>query len=439
MKSTNQIWNFLASVKLALITICAIAVTSIIGTLIPQKESASFYIEKYGESISRFFHILDIPDMYSSWWFLALLGILSANLIICSIDRFPFAWKQIKADPTTLSAAKLQKMAYTQNYPSNGVKTVEFFKEQLKKKGFTVRDGYLEDGQIIAGQKGAWSRLGVYVVHLSLLVIFVGAIIGHFFGFKASVMLPEHQQTSMVFGQQTRDPLALGFDLRCDFFEIEFYDNGMPKEYRSRLTVIENGNEVLVKDIEVNDPLIYKGITFYQSSYEPYRKFVFTISRPNEAEGQTFITQFQQKTAWEEGNILFGIVNAEVLRDRVTRLKVWFKAGDADPAIFWVNAGEAAPVIQGTESYTVKVKQMYATGLQVAKDPGVWVVYLGFALMMIGMYMAFFMSHQRLWLVISDRGADIPLMVAGTTNKNKPGFEKTFSDITSKMSLSQDA
>jgi len=56
--------------------------------------------------------------------------------------------------------------------------------------------------------------------------------------------------------------------VRCDRFEISFYKGGgRPKEFVSELTVIENGQEVMQKTIEVNDPLFYKGLTFYQSSY----------------------------------------------------------------------------------------------------------------------------------------------------------------------------
>ena len=43
------------------------------------------------------------------------------------------------------------------------------------------------------------------------------------------------------------------------------------------------------------------------------------------------------------------------------------------------------------------------TGLQVAKDPGVWIVWLGCTLMMAGyLYVAFFMSHRRIWVRIEN-------------------------------------
>src|SRR5665647_2764682 len=88
MKNRNPIWDFFASVKLAQITLFFLSTTSIIGTVIPQKESAQAYIDRYGETTAHLFQILSItPDMYTSGWFLSLLGLLCVNLIVCSVDR----------------------------------------------------------------------------------------------------------------------------------------------------------------------------------------------------------------------------------------------------------------------------------------------------------------------------------------------------------------
>lgn len=41
----------------------------------------------------------------------------------------------------------------------------------------------------------------------------------------------------------------------------------MIKDYKSNLTIIEDAKEILTKTIEVNHPLSYKGMSFYQASY----------------------------------------------------------------------------------------------------------------------------------------------------------------------------
>ena len=55
--------------------------------------------------------------------------------------------------------------------------------------------------------------------------------------------------------------------MRNNRFWLETYPSGQPKKYASDLSVMENGREVLRKTITVNDPLVYKGVWFYQSGY----------------------------------------------------------------------------------------------------------------------------------------------------------------------------
>ncbi len=430
MSTSNQIWNFFASVKLAIFTISAIAATSIIGTIIPQQKPESFYIAQFGETAARFFQILDIPNMYGSWWFLSLLGLLCANLIICSIDRFPPVWKQIKTDPVSFKIERIQKMPFTETITFQDQTQAQNSAAIFKRNGYRVTEREVEAGHLIAGQKGGWSRTGVYIVHLSILVIFAGAIVGHFTGFKGSVMIPETKTTDRIFNSKTSDAIDLGFEVRCDSFQIHFYDNGMPKEYLSRLTILEDGKEILTTDIEVNSPLTYRGITFYQASYEGYRDFIFSIKDPSGENVQSYVAPFQKQVEWPEKGLTFGIVNAEAIRDRVVRMKVWVKSDGKDPIIQWLNVDEEMTLELADGPVKMSAKQMYATGLQVARDPGVWIVYLGCMLMMFGLYAAFFISHRRVWLFVP-HDSSLESLFAGSVNKNKIGFEKSFQEIAS--------
>lgn len=430
MHILGQIWNFFSSVKLAIFTLCALAGTSIIGTVVPQGESTTFYINNFGPKTAELFKILDIPNMYYSWWFLGLLGILSTNLIICSLDRFPAVWKIMSSDNLGISPDRLEKMANRAKWEFGTDKLSQLdLNELLKNNGWTASSQKNSENELFFAEKGKWSRTGVYIVHISILFIFAGATIGHFFGFKGSVMLPELQSTQKVFGYKNSGAMDLGFELRCNSFGIEFYENGMPKEYRSNLSVIENGEEVLNRDIEVNGPLSYKGFTFYQSSYQGYQDFLLNVKETDNGEAQTFSMPFQKKRMWQEKDLQFGIINAEAIGQRMVRAKLWFKAGENPATIEWLPDNSSLTIIGGSKKYTVSVKQMYATGLQVAKDPGVWIVYIGCAIMLVGLYMAFFMSHQRIWLYRRIESAVPELWFAGSSNKNKLAFVKVFNEL----------
>ncbi len=435
MKLINQLWVFFASVKLAIFTLCIIATTSIFGTIIPQGETSAFYVKKFGAKTAMFFQILDLHNMYSSWWFSGFLGLLSANLIICSLDRFPTVWRLITADNLAVSPERLKKMANVRQWQVSSEQSGNNdWQTLLAKSGWPAARRQDGTGELSFSQKGRWSRAGVYLVHLSILVIFVGAIIGHFFGFKANVMLPELRGTETVYGAGKESaPIELGFTVRCDWFGIEFYDNGMPKEYRSSLTILENGREMLQKDIRVNSPLSYRGITFYQSSYQGFQEFILQVTETATGDQEEFVLPFQQQLSWDQKGLHFGIVNADAVGQRAVRAKVWFKAGDDPALVQWLADNESISVTGGGQDYTLKVKQRYATGLQIAKDPGVWVVYIGCGLLLLGLYMAFFLSHKRIWLYQQVTAAGPALLLAGSANKNKAAFARQFAHVETRI------
>jgi cytochrome c biogenesis protein len=431
MKKENSIWDFFASVKLALITLSLLATTSIIGTIIPQNKPLQWYAQEYGGNLAQLFKILDIPDMYGSWWFLALLGLLSTNLIVCSLDRFPDVWKQMKAAGLDTPLTHLEKMGRKKKWRSSSSLevTVLDLGARLNRSGWKSSSRNDEGETLLFAQKGGWSRIGVYVVHTSILVIFVGAIIGELSGFKGNVMIPETQQTDKIYTFNGNETIDLGFTVRCDSFILELYPNGMPKKYRSELTILENGKELFQAPIEVNSPLKHRGITLYQASYEGYQDFMIKVTNKGSGNSKSAIVPFREQGEWPQEGLTFGVINAEVKGQSVLHLKIWLSDKKGAPSVLWLKDGESATVERESDTYLLSTKQMYATGLQVSKDPGVWVVYTGCSLMLLGLVIAFFMSHQRIWLFIKEEESGASILFTGSANKNRVGFEKIFNDL----------
>ena len=427
----NLVWDFFASVKLALMTLCTISLTSIIGTIIPQNETLAWYAKRFGPQAARFLDLFNLTDMFGSFWFKALLGLLSTNLIICSLERFPGIWKQIRADHLATPVKRLENMkrnaAWTTSLPAR--KAVEKLMLILSGNGWKSSCRETEGGILVFSQKGAWTRLGVFVVHASILIILIGAIIGSILGFKGSVSIVEGQGTEKIQTSRSAALIDLGFQVRCDAFNIEFYPNGMPKEYRSDLTILEHDREILHKSIKVNQPLTYKGITFYQSSYEGYKDFIVTLTDKDNGRKITFTTPFQKQTEWQEEGVRFGVINVEADKERITRIKIWFTDQGGSPSVFWMDAGSQAAVDRQDKHYFLSAKQMYSTGLQVAMDPGIWWVYSGCVLILLGLFTTFFMSHRKIWLFVCEKNKKTSIYMAGSTNKNKSGFDEIFSNL----------
>lgn len=438
----TALWDFFCSLKLSIFLLLILAITSIIGTVIQQNASMEDYLRAYSETTIRIFNALGFFDMYHSWWFMLLLYLLTINLIACSIKRLPRVWKMI-SEPTLIMDEGLEKsLTLTHDMKLAGdAETLRDRMTSFMTKEFAAPTITAVDGQYhLFAQKGPYARFGVYVVHLSIIIIFIGAIIGSFFGYKAFVNIVEGTGTDTVY-TRTEKPINLGFTVRCEDFSVSFYDNGAPKEFKSLLTIIDNG-QVVIKDrpIIVNDPLTYKGITFYQSSYGPANDgsglYYLTVrSRNGGAPQQLSLRQGERAALPGGGTVQVLEATSEVSRfipgfvGPAARIEVTAPGSQPESFIVFRNYPMFDEQRGGRYIFTYEgADEKMFTGLQVAKDPGVWVVWLGCALMVIGTYMAFFMSHRRLWIRVS-RGH---VTIGGTASKNPSGFQLFFDQLVEK-------
>ena len=438
-KKQNAVWQFLASVKLALFTLFILAATSIIGTVIEQKKAPAFYVETYGPELARLMQFLDLPNMYGSWWFIALLALFAVNLVICSIERLPGAWHMAVQDNLATDPAQLEKMSSTHrlnaDMPVGGA--ADRLQRILGQAGWkTPRRLDIDGTTLLFAQKGAWSRFSVYLVHLSILIILAGAMLGSAFGFKAYVYLPEGRATTNVYLQESAEPVPLGFELHCDRAERSYYPNGMIREYRSDLTVIDSERAApYQKSIIVNDPLTWRGITFYQGDFHPLEEFFIVIRSLATGREQAFRVPPDRDVAWQGTDVTFRIEELRREEDGTVRqARIRFADAAAEPAVFWMNDRSTVTVTRPEQEFTFSFRQLSSTLLLVTKDPGVWVVYLGSILMLVGLGVCFLLSHRRLWVYITPKGnRGSRILVSGASNKNKPTFERRFQDLVDRV------
>jgi cytochrome c biogenesis protein len=436
-----RLYEFLSSIKLSIWVLIALAVTSIFGTVIQQGEGSAEYVREYGDTVARLIHWFRLDDMYHSWWFVLLLSLLLLNITVCSIKRLPRA-VQLMRDREPVFTGRGTALHEKWKLRRKGVEfaatadAVEAF--LCEHVGKPVRGE--QDGKVFfLVSKGGWTRMGVYITHCSLFLFALGALIGGWTGFKGYVNIPEGEsiQRVRVRAGGVRD---LGFEVRCDKFTVEYYldasgrSTGRPKDYKSDLAVIENGQVVATKTIEVNHPLIHNGVYFYQSSYGQAggKGASLTVFGPRKN------LLVHQQTLTNGGRI--PLENGDMLLLRNT-------AGD------FRNMGPAAEVVlepvegQGATTvvfenpqanqrplggYTVrlnKVDSSMYTGLQVARDPGVPVVWAGCILITLGCLVAFFLSHRRVWARVSADDKGVEVFLGGNASRNRISFEHWFADL----------
>lgn len=439
------VWDFFCSLKLTMFLLISLALTSIIGTILPQGPLPPEYIATISAMKLQIYGKLGFFNMYHSWWFITLLYVFSLNLISCSIKRLPHVFKFINEPMLVLGESmkhsSSQKKEITYSGSAENAKGIfaNFLGTEFSTPVITEHNGEYH----LFSQKSPWSRLGVYVVHSSILVIFVGAILGSLFGFKGFTTIVEGSAVSSIQGQNGTS-IPLGFEVFCDNFNLTLYNTGAPKEFRSTLTVLENGKPVpgysKVKVI-VNTPLTYKGITFYQSSYgqatEGSEHF-FSMKPRSGGSAEKFAIREGATLTLKDGTSFRMLESTQEVRQFMpgfsgpaARVEVIFKG--KTPQAFIVlknypemNAQRGDDLIFNYEGSNARM----FTGLQVAKDPGVKVVWLGCTLMCIGLFIAFFMSHKRVWIIVSKGHA----RMYGNASKNQAAFGMQFDELADKFS-----
>jgi len=74
----------------------------------------------------------------------------------------------------------------------------------------------------------------------------------------------------------------------------------------------------------------------------------------------------------------------------------------------------------------------------VRKDPGVWVVYLGCIAISIGLFIAFFTNHRKIWIKVVEEKNNSKVIIGATCNKNRMSFERNIEKIISLLSKKQE-
>jgi len=356
------------SVKTTIFLLISIALVSIVGTIIPQQKEIDLYINWYGETLYHLLDLLGFLNIFGSWWFQLLLVLFMTNLVVCSLHRVPKVWT-------------------------------------LRNQNRRERIG----------------RLGPYVTHFSLVIILAGSLIGNIWGFKGYVNIPQGESREAIMLNGSSQTLDLGFSIRCDRFEVTYYpESEMPKEYASDLAIVDRGREVFRKTIQVNDPLRYKGISFYQSSYgvlppQPGERKaeLEIIPKGNGSRGYRLqIGEGEMKEIPKTGySVQFATFVPDFSLDKENRI-ISRSNQPNNPAVqvkIYQNGKLSFngwsflryPDFHGSKDDTYRVKFLnYSgggkpyTGLMVVKDPGVWVVWTGFGLLVLGLYLSFYFRRR---------------------------------------------
>ncbi len=445
----KRFYRTLSNLRTGIVLLILVGMGAALGTFILQRPitDAQQLQATYSPDTLRLLDRIGLTDVFHSWWFLTLLTLVSLSIVFVSIDRFPNSWRfyarPYRKTDAHFRSANLSKVELPIRNAQDGLNAAERALQKLKWPVERIATG---NETSLYCERHRFSVMAVYVIHASLLLIFLGGIIDGVFGYSGFMMLEKGQTSSVI--ETKRGQKTLAFGVKCESAGQENYADGSPKKWWSKLTVVQDGKEVRAKEIVVNDPLVYRGLRFYQASFGRTgnveglkvaalpeggvpQEVVLKMSTPVQLDGNTTVTL------------------AEFIPDFFVRDNQVFKRSDnpVNPAFKLLVKNTATgeettqwlfpaydQVSQGQKAnYRFQYGSMqmgYFTGLQVSSEPGQWLVWAGCLLMGAGLFVAFYMVHMRLWITaVPETDGRLVLWVGGQANKNKDRFEQDFDAV----------
>lgn len=299
--------ELISSMRFAVSLLTVICIASVAGTVLQQNQPLPNYVDQFGPFWAEFFDVLSLYGVYNAWWFLVIMAFLVVSTGICVIRNAPAMMRD------SLSFRDHVREGSWRSFPHRAeaatampaAAAAERAGMWLRKRGFKVRIKQNGESMLVAAKSGTGNRLGYIFAHVAIVVICVGGLFDSELpvrmqvwlggkqpvfenlrlsevpdsgrlalgnpSYRASALIPEGVRTSSAVVMVDEGALVqpLPFTLELKDFKVDYYETGMPSDFTSHVVVTDpETGESFEQTIRVNEPLQYKGVTVYQSSFD---------------------------------------------------------------------------------------------------------------------------------------------------------------------------
>ena len=309
---TNRRWladtvELLSSMRFAISLLTLIAIASVIGTVLKQNEPMPNYVNQFGPFWFEVFGKLSLYAVYSAWWFLLIMGFLVVSTSLCIVRNAPKMIRDMRSWRENVREQSLRNFHHHSEWSRVGAPQAQarMLAEHVTQFGYKVKVVEKGEAVLIAAKQGAGNKWGYIFAHSAIVIICLGGLLDsdlsirfqqwfngktpfsgngiiadiparHRLGvdnptFRGNTFIPEgaSSNTAIIAQQDGVMIQELPFTIQLKKFVIEHYSTGMPKLFASEVVVRDNETgKSFPATIKVNEPLIYKGIAVYQSSFE---------------------------------------------------------------------------------------------------------------------------------------------------------------------------
>jgi len=416
----QYILRLLADLRFAISLLLLISLFTIIGTVIEQDQSIEIYKLNYPLT-TKFLNLswktilqFGLNHVYETWWFFILIVVFSISLITCTfLQQFP-AIRIAKRSQFFRKSNTFTRLKILRSLNINN------FNKILKRLRLT-KYCLFQQKNVFYCYRGLVGKIAPIAVHISLILILTGTLLGSFTGFKAQEIIPKsdifYVQNLLSNTKLTNLPIV---SLRINDFWIVYTKQKTINQFYSDVSLLNtNGNELKHRTISVNEPLIYKNNYYYQ-------------------------------TDWFLIGLRFQILNQKIIEYPLISLfntdKVWLtwisnKFNRNDGLIFIVNSLQGYSSLynnngnflgnfelneQTNQTKPINlIEILNSTGIQIKNDPGIPFIFTGFFMLILSTIVSY-ISYLQIWIVKNK----YKVFIGGNTNRSIYEFELEFLNLT---------
>lgn len=473
----DKIWNFFSSVKVGISLIIITLIAASIGTLLPQEfyvkasdmEKGAYYADVYG-TFGKIYYTLGLSDLYSSWWFQILVGMLAVSIIIASLDRGIPLYKSLKNQRVKRheSFMKRQRIFGEGQITADAEETLDKVAQKMTEMRYSVR----RDGSALLAEKGRFSRYGPYINHVGLIIFISGVMLRLVPGFYVdeSIWVREGE-TRAITGMdgyfiENRDFILETHDNEPQGEQVKQNVNVVAKNFQTDITLYKQPKDAIpgdtenlekVKDysIRVNHPLKEDGYALYQMDYRLNELKQMNFELINKASekslGKVEIDLTNPKKEYDLGNgssvqILVYTPDFDGFENGEPQTKTSIPNNPAflfkmttpetpEGEVSFVEIMQPPLEPLGENQYRMKfaaAEMRDMSGITVRKDSTIPILFVGGVIFMIGVVIGSYWNHRRLWLQVEPDGR---VLMAAHVNKNMFSMKKDLDAVTAFAAL----
>lgn len=431
----------LRSRRYAVTFIILIIISLVLATTIPQRNRVSeaewFHFRSNYPELVKIIKTTGLDHIYTTWWFLTIVGLFSLNIGLNLSERVRFSFRQFH-DERQIGASQIETMPLKSRISTTRINGSIWEQVEDILKGFRYRVKRYADGLFATkGRIGYW---WVPMFHGGLLIILLGVLVSGVFRFSATFEISEGQQfhgrdedfLNRWYGLVKHRP-KMDFILTLKKYRVEYWDVKRPKLYQSIIEIKDKDGIVFTRVVEMNKPLRYRGYSFYQTKYWGYSALFGLMKRNGHDEERGYVNlpyqaDYSGKTLKQDfiipGPGFQAFLEYEPSESGIISMEI--KDGLKTVYTGRLKKEETVELNDRRLKFYGIVKW---TGMYVSSDPGVVVVYIGFALLVLSSLGMVFIYPRKLWVGVNGDS----VIIGADTGRRREEFRGEFEKIVNRL------